>query len=96
MGVIFMPKHMIWKSQKFVNRKCVLRCCSKCPSVNLPDQEIYGQYSDTILSILFHIYSLIVCCITRGRLLLDDKKLFRMCKQDSASETSTKIYTRKS
>ena len=28
--------------------KCVLRCCAKCPSINLPDQEKDYQYSNTI------------------------------------------------
>ena len=27
--------------------KCVLRCCAKCPSINLPDQEIDDKYTDT-------------------------------------------------
>ena len=29
------------------NCKCVIQCCSKCSSVNLPYQEIYDQYSNT-------------------------------------------------
>ena len=24
--------------------KCVMRCCAKCPSVNLPDQETDDKY----------------------------------------------------
>ena len=27
--------------------KCVLRCCEKCPIINLPDQETDYQYSNT-------------------------------------------------
>ena len=61
--------------------KCALRCCSKCTSVNLPDQETDDQYSDTNTSIKFHIYRIIVCCTTHGRLPLNDKKICRMCKQ---------------
>ena len=37
------------------NWKCVLRCCTKCPSINIPDQETYDQYPDTSPSIRFHI-----------------------------------------
>ena len=73
--------------------KCVLRCCSKCRSVSLTDQEIDYQYSDTRPSIRFHVYNLIVCCKTHGRLPLNDKKICCMCKHDSASEQTTKIYT---
>ena len=29
------------------HNKCVMRCCAKFLCVNLPDQEIYDQYSDT-------------------------------------------------
>ena len=36
--------------------KCVLRCCAKCPCMNLPDQETDDQYYDMTTSICFHIY----------------------------------------
>ena len=42
--------------------KCVLRCCAKCTSANIPEQEIDNQYSDTSLSIRFHMYHKIACC----------------------------------
>ena len=42
-----------------------------------------------------HIYNIITRCKTHGRLLLTGKKICRKCKQDTASEQSTKIYTRK-
>ena len=75
--------------------KCVLRCCAKCPSINIPDQETYDQYPDNSPSISFHIYHLIARCTKHGRLLLTDKKSFRKCQQDTASEKFIKIYTRK-
>ena len=31
--------------------KCVLRCCTRCPCVNISDQETDDQYSDNRLSI---------------------------------------------
>ena len=75
--------------------KCVLQRCAKCPCVNIPDQEKYDQYSNTIPSILFHIYHIILRCTTHGRLPLNDKRFCRVCKHNSASEQPTKIYTRK-
>ena len=33
--------------------KFAMRCCAKCPSVNLPDIEIDYQYSDTSPAIIF-------------------------------------------
>ena len=74
--------------------KCVIQCCAKCPSVNLPDQETDGQYSSTSPSIRFHIYNLIASCTTHGSLPLNDNICFCKCKHDSVSEKSTKIYTR--
>ena len=53
--------------------KCFMRCCAKCPSINLPDQETDDQYTDTIPSIRFHIYHIILCYSTHGRLLLPEK-----------------------
>ena len=77
------------------HRKCFMRCCTKCTSVNLPEQEIDDQYSNKIPYIFFHIYHLIERCTIHGRLPLTDKIFFPKCKHDTASEQSTKIYTRK-
>ena len=54
--------------------KCVLRCCVKCPIINIPDQETYDQYPDTSPSIRFHIYHLIARCTKHVRLPLTEKK----------------------
>ena len=54
--------------------KCVLQCCAKCLSVNLPDQETDDQYSNTILSNSFNIYNIITRCTIYGRLLLTESK----------------------
>ena len=42
--------------------KFVIQCCVKFPSINIPDQEIDDQYSDTSTSVRFNIYHLIACC----------------------------------
>ena len=75
--------------------KCVLKYCSKCTCINLPDQETDYPYFDTAPSIIFHIYHLIARCTSHGRLPLNKKEICRMCKQYSDSEKYTKIYTRK-
>ena len=75
--------------------KCVLPCCVECPCINIPDQETDNQYSETTPSIRFHINHIIGRCTSHGRILLKDKKIFYMCKQESSSDNSTKIYTRK-
>ena len=75
--------------------QCVLRCCSKCPSTNISDQETDYQYSDTSLLICFHIYHITARCTKHGRLPLNDRKCFCNCQQDTASKQSTKIYNRK-
>ena len=75
--------------------KCVMQCCAKFPCVNLPDQETNDQYSDTIPSILFHIYHLIARFTTHGRLPLNDKKVVVSVNRIMLQKQSTKIYTRK-
>ena len=75
--------------------KCVMRCCADCPCINLPDQEIDNQFSDTTPSIRFQIYNIIASCTAHGRIPLKYKKICHMCKQESSSNKSTKIYTRK-
>ena len=62
----------------FPHWKCVMIYCAKFARVNLPDQETYNQYSYTSPSILFHIYRLIACCTTHGRLLLNEKHLLQV------------------
>ena len=63
--------------------KCVLGCCSKCPSIHTPDQETDDQYSNTSPLICFHFYHLIAHCTTHRRILLNKKKMCRKCKQGS-------------
>ena len=69
----------------FPHWKFVLQCCAKFPSVNIPDQEIDDQYSNTIPSIRFHIYHLISRCTEYYRLPLTDRNIFLECKQDTDS-----------
>ena len=76
--------------------KCVMQCCAKFPSINIPDQETDDQYSNTSPSISFHIYHIIARCKTHGRILLTDKKICCKCKQDTVSEKSTKYTLEKS
>ena len=65
--------------------KCVLRCYARCPSINLPDQEIDNKYPDPSPSIRFHVYHLIAHFTKHGRLPLTDKKSCRKCQHDTAS-----------
>ena len=102
MGIIFMPKHLIRQRQQYVHiyiqimnyhsGNVYLRCCAKCPRVNLPDQETDDQYSETSPSIRFHMYHLIARCTTHGRLPLNDKNICLTCKHDCDSEQPKK-YT---
>ena len=71
--------------------KCVLQCCAKRPSINIPDQETDYQYPDTSTSISFHIYHLISRCTKHGSLPLTNNKSCCGCQQDAASEQPTKI-----
>ena len=75
------------------NCKCVLRCCAKCPSINITDQETDDQYPDTSPSIRFHIYHLIAHCKKHGRLPLTGKNICLKFQQYTASGQSTKMYT---
>ena len=71
--------------------KFVLKCCAKCTSINLPDQETDDQYPKNSDLIRFYIYHLIARCTKHGRLLLTDKKGCRKCQQDT--DSGQKKYT---
>ena len=75
--------------------KYVLRCCDNCPCINITDQETDNHYSDTTTPIWFHIYHIIARCTAHGIIPLKYKKTCCKCKQESSTEKSTKIYTRK-
>ena len=45
--------------------KCVLKCCAKCPCVDVIDQDTDDQYFNTTPSIRLHIYHLISCCTVK-------------------------------
>ena len=70
-------------------------CCDNCPCINIPDQETTKKHDKTTPSIRFHIYHIIGRCATHGRISLKGKNICYMCKQESLSDKSTKIYTRK-
>ena len=78
-----------------IHWKFVLRCCTKCPRINLPDQETDDQYPNSNDSIRFSTYHLIVRCTKHDRLLLTDKKSCRECQLDTASGQSKYIYNKK-
>ena len=75
--------------------KFVLRCCADFPCINIPYQETTKKHEETTPSIRFHIYHIIGRCTAHGRIQLKDKKICYMYKQESSTDKSTKIYTRK-
>ena len=79
----------------FLQCKFVLRCCDDCPCITLTDQETYNHYSDTTPPIRFNTYHIIASCTAHGRTTSKDKNICCKCKQESSTDKSTKIYTRK-
>ena len=76
--------------------KCVLRCCSDFPCINLPDQETDKKYEETTPSIRFHIYHIIGCCTYYGRIPLKDKKYVTCVNKDIHKITLQKYTPKKS
>ena len=102
MDVIFFPNHLVWHKLHCAHILSLIMHChtenvycgffSDCPCINFPDQEIDHQNSDTTPSIRFHIYHIIARCTAHGKIPLKKKKICYMCKQESSSYVSTKIY----
>ena len=55
--------------------KILLWCFYDCPCINIPDKETDNWYSETTLSIMFHIFHMIGRCTAHGRIPLKDKKM---------------------
>ena len=56
------------------NQNSVLRCCAKCPCINIPDQETDKKHEEKTPSIRFNIYHIIGWCTVHGRIPLKDLK----------------------
>ena len=72
--------------------KCVLRCCTYCPCINLTNQVTYHQNSDTTPSIRFHVYHIIGRCTADGRIPLKDKK-YVICVNKNLCQITLQEYT---
>ena len=71
--------------------KCVLQCCARCQCINLSDQETDIQYSETTLSMRFHIYHIIARCTAHGRIPLKDKK-YVTCVNNNLHQINLQKY----
>ena len=72
---------------------CIVFFFSDCLCINIPDQEIDNQNSETTPSSRFHIYHIIARCTAHGRILFKDTNICYICKQESSSDEYTNIYT---
>ena len=58
--------------------KCVLRCCTDSPCINITDQETNKNHEETTPSIRFHIYHIIARCTYHGRIPFNDKNMLHV------------------
>ena len=72
--------------------KIVLRCCAKCPCINLPDQEADNQYAERTTSIRFHVYHIIGRCTAHDRIPLKYKK-YVTCVKNNLHQITLQKYT---
>ena len=104
MGIISMPKHLIWQSLQYEH---ILSLIMHFHTGNMYFSVVLTVHVSTLLtkkqiktlrktpSIRFHIYQIITRCTYHVRIPLKDKKICYMCKQESSSDEFRKIYTRK-
>ena len=81
-----------YKSSKYAlpHWKCVLRCCAKCPCINLPSPEYDQKNSNIIPIIRFNVYHLIERCNVYGIYFLNEKTV-SICKFSFDWKVSTKL-----
>ena len=105
MGVIFMPKHQIWKRLQCAHILSLrmhfhtgnVYCdavLTVLVSILLTKKQL-KKHDENTSSLKFYIYHIIGSCTNHGRISLKDKNICYMCKQESLPDKSTKIYTRK-
>ena len=99
-----MPKHLICQMQQYALILILIIhlhtgnvYCGAVPNILvlifLTKKKIKNE--ETAPSIKFHIYHIIGRCTIHGRIPLKDMKICYICEQESLTDLSTKIYTRK-
>ena len=105
MGVIFMPNNLILQRLQFAHILSLIMhfktghvYCGVVLNVHISiflTKKQIKKNEEKTPSIRFHIYHIIGRCNSHGRIPLKDSKICYMCKQESSTYKSTKIYTRK-
>ena len=104
MGVIFMPKHLIWQMLKCVHILVLIMYfhtgnvyCGAVLNVHISILLTKKQIKTrkTTPSIRFHIYHIIARCTAHGRIPFKDKRICYMCKQEYSPDKSTKFTPEK-
>ena len=75
--------------------KCALRCCAKCPRIDLPSLESYHNNTNFSPTMRFHVYHLTARYIVHDRRPFNEKKDCKLCEAYSDSKLTAKIYTTK-
>ena len=75
--------------------KCVLRCCDKCPSMVIPNQEANRDTPHTYPKIHFHVYINVSHCTMHGIHPNGENTTCCMFSTVASADTTEKIYTQK-
>ena len=97
-----MPKHMIWQMRKCALILILIMHChignvyyGAVPTVRVLiflTKEKIKKLEETIPSIRFHVYHIIGCCTTHGRVPLKDKK-YVICLNKDLHQINLQKYT---
>ena len=74
--------------------KCVLQCCAECPYVNIPDQETDKNMRKQHPQLGFKFMKSLDVVLPMVELHRKKENMY-MCKQETLSDKSTKVHTRK-
>ena len=72
---------------------CVLKCCSSCPKVALPEEEVNENVGTS--KIKFHVYRDVSRCSICGVLPFDEGKVCMKCNDETDPSLKGRVYTKK-
>ena len=75
--------------------KCVLCCCSKCPSIVEPNYELHSNTQRVCPTFLFNIHTVVSRCTLRGRRPFEEKRICVLCSTVKSVNSNGKVYFRK-
>ena len=88
-------QYVRYKEQQLPHWKCVMRCCAKCPRIDLTSLESDDQNLNFSPTICFHVHHIIARWTVHDRHPFNENRQCWFCESYTDSIVTAKLYTGK-